>query len=418
MINAKLYRNLIRAGIVAAALGHVALSHAGYAQVSPPPGYSPGNGLASGAGGTYTYPSAANAAGYSGGTVRTNAALNVGGRAVSIPVSMRVAANAGRAAAMAIYLHPALRTAAAVATWLGVAKFTYDVADGLWKRVDPNAQTSDGKEYQAGTGPWSPTRESACQAYVAGIKPWGMFYSFSYMNVTLTTCNYMMYDKDGAPASTASAGISSRPSSCPAGWYVTSAGCVQTPPMQTVPQSDFVQGLPDARPMPPELPGIVWPAAWPIEIPEIQPTFIPTGNPVPNPNYDPSKAPGPNNQPYNQPGINVQPAPTPSSPWQVDVQPVNRPTSNPNPGSDPVPNVNPDGTQKLILAISSEIRKTKISRTFAKSILTSWHAKRSIQRYLTTRFRKPKRALHLRRKIASAAALARQINTQRLVVSN
>lgn len=98
--------------------------------------------------------------------------------------------------------------------------------------------------------------------------------------------------------------------------------------------------------MPAELPGVVWPAAWPIEIPEIQPTFIPTGAPVPNPNYNPSAPPSTENQPFVQPGINVQPAPTPSAPWQVDVQPVNRPTANPNPGSDPIPNTNPDGTPK------------------------------------------------------------------------
>jgi len=258
---------------------------------------------------------------------------------------MRVAANAGRAAAMAIYLHPALRTAAAVATWLGVAKFTYDVADGLWKRVDPNAQASDGQEYSADLKTWHGSRESACQHRVASFEPYAGYVSFSG-GMEDGLCTVYGYRADNSRSKVLSTGVQSRPSNCPVGWYVTSAGCVQTPPMQPVPQSDFVQGLPDARPMPPELPGIVWPAAWPIEIPEIQPTFIPTGAPVPNPNYDPSKAPGPNNQPYSQPGINVQPAPTPSSPWQVNLQPVDRPVSNPNPGSDPVPNVNPDGSAK------------------------------------------------------------------------
>lgn len=119
--------------------------------------------------------------------------------------------------------------------------------------------------------------------------------------------------------------------------------------MQTVDEPKFVEIMtPDARPMPPELPGVVWPAVWPVKAPEIQPTYVPTGNPLPNPNYDPAKAPSTENQPYVQPGVRVEPAPTPSNPWQVDVVPVNRPmpspTASPDPVALPAPTTNPDGT--------------------------------------------------------------------------
>ena len=313
-------------------------AYAGYAQLAPPEGWSGGGGAAA----TYRYPSAANASAYANGTVQTNAALRVNGQAVQVPARMRVAANAGRFAAAAIFLHPGLRTAAAVAGWLGVAGLVYDVADGLWKKLDSSAAPSDGSQYRTNewpaNGPWYSSEQAACDAALAYLgKPGGVGY-------TLKQCSGgLMIIERGTETRM---GIQKSASSCPAGWFTTPAGCVQTPPMRTVTQPEFEQMVPDAKPMPPELPGIVWPATWPVEVPDLQPMFIPTGNPVKNPAYDPAKPTSPDNQPYTQPGIDVKPAPSPSSPWQVDLQPVNRPTSNPNPGSDPVPNTNPDGTPK------------------------------------------------------------------------
>ncbi|WP_260673432.1 IgG-binding virulence factor TspB family protein [Comamonas aquatica] len=80
--------------------------------------------------------------------------------------------------------------------------------------------------------------------------------------------------------------------------------------------------------MPADVPRHI-PAPLPVELPEYQPMFIPTGNPVPNPSYNPSQPVSPSNQPFVQPGVKVEPAPSPSAPWQVDVKPVNRPTESP-----------------------------------------------------------------------------------------
>jgi len=74
-------------------------AYAGYAQVAPPPGWSAGAG---GAGGLFNGVAAGNSAQFLESTVRTNAALNVGGRAVSVPATLRFAANAPRIAAAAI----------------------------------------------------------------------------------------------------------------------------------------------------------------------------------------------------------------------------------------------------------------------------------------------------------------------------
>lgn len=306
--------------------------HAGYAQLAPPPGWTGGGGAAA----TFSYPSAANAATFSNGTVLTNTSLNVGGKAVRVPASMRIAANAGRIAAAAIYLHPGLRTAAAVATWIGAAGLVYSVADGLWKRLDPDSSVSNGYEWLDRYGNKHATANEACKAGFPGFPD---ILGEVYGNPNAASCV--------SKAAGGSMGeVYRQSSSCPSGWYQTPGGCVQNPPMKEVSKEEFEQLVPDARPMPPELPGIVWPASWPVEVPEIQPMFIPTGNPVPNPKYDPSAPPSPSNQPWLQPGVKLSPAPTPNAPWQVDLQPVNRPVDSPTPKPDPVqdPVPNPDGS--------------------------------------------------------------------------
>lgn len=73
-------------------------------------GVGAGGGLSSGAGGTFNFPAAANAANVAQSTVRTNAALNVAGRAVQVPVAMRLAANAPQIAArVALAIHTSWR---------------------------------------------------------------------------------------------------------------------------------------------------------------------------------------------------------------------------------------------------------------------------------------------------------------------
>ena len=79
----------------------------------PPPGFG-------GTSGSWTYAAAANDKVY-GKVIHQAGALtaNVGGQAVKMPAAYRLAANASRIAAAAVYLHPGVRTAVAVAGWLG-----------------------------------------------------------------------------------------------------------------------------------------------------------------------------------------------------------------------------------------------------------------------------------------------------------
>ena len=320
-------RNVLCGLSLAAALGCLQVAHAGYAQATPPAGWSAGGG----AGGAFTGTKAANGATFLSSSVTTNASLNVGGRAVSIPATMRFAANAPRLAAAAVMMNPYVRTAAAVAGWLGLASLVYDQVSGTWSAPDTSSPVSTGVEWYGpgNPGKYFPTLSQAAAHHAAWLNTVNGYSRFSVSGTGQSS--YTLYDSTYKTYTTENA--SSRPSSCPSGWYITPAGCVQTPPPKTVTQEEAIEEL-IKRPMPADVPRHI-PEPLPVELPEYQPMFIPTGNPVPNPSYNPSQPVSPSNQPFVQPGVKVEPAPSPSAPWQVDVKPVNRPTESPSGSTDP-----------------------------------------------------------------------------------
>lgn len=236
-------------------------------------------------------------------------------------------------------MNPYLRTAAAVAGWLGLAGLVYDQASGLWTTPDPTYGTeiqSDGYQYNVGQADsqWFGTAFSACSHAVAVVNArqtdgW----TLSNPGVQNGACRYDYKRPDGSLYARNGWVMNKRTSACPSGWYVTPAGCVQTPPPKTVTQDEAIDEL-TKHPMPADVPRHI-PEPLPVELPEYQPMFIPTGNPVPNPSYNPSQPVSPSNQPFVQPGVKVEPAPSPSAPWQVDVKPVNRPTESPTGSTDP-----------------------------------------------------------------------------------
>lgn len=313
-------------GLIAALALSAGSAFAGYAQATPPAGWSAGGGT----GGAFTGTKAANGATFLSGSVSTNASLNVGGRAVSLPATMRFAANAPRVAAAAVMLHPGIRTAASIAGWLGLASLVYDEASGLWTVPDTSSPQSDGNEYAIQYYPQAgrhPTASAACAASVPFVQAGFSSSTVALSGVTATYCQYTITDRFG----NVSGGVNNIivwPSSCPSGWYVTPAGCVQTPPPKTVTPEEAVEEI-IKQPMPDDVPRHI-PEPLPVEQPNIQPVFIPTGDPVKNPNFNPSEAPSPSNPPQVQPGVDVKPAPTPSSPWQVETTPVNRPVEDPS----------------------------------------------------------------------------------------
>lgn len=318
-------------GLAAAALGCLALSANAYQNLTPPSGWAAGGG----AGGSVTGTKTAVNAMFSTGSMSTSASISVGGRAVSVPVTMRYAPAASRVAATAVMLYPPLRTVSTIAGWLGLAGLAYNATEGFWTQPDTTSPKSDGYQYFAESHMWqtmSQTYQGACSAYqsiISSSKP-GSFVSLSSCSSNLVRLNVVT---NGVTADFSSPISRYAVSSCPSGWYVTPAGCVQTPPPKSLTQDQAIEEL-TKQPMPAEVPKHI-PTPLPVETPEWQPLFIPTGNPVPNPNYKPNEAPSPTNQPYVQPGVKVEPAPSPGAPWQADVKPVNRPTASPTGSTEP-----------------------------------------------------------------------------------
>ncbi|EPS3437881.1 virulence factor TspB C-terminal domain-related protein [Enterobacter mori] len=328
-------------GLIAALALSAGSAHALYVQATPPAGWSAGGG----AGGSVTGSKMAINSMFSTGSVSTSASLNMGGRNVALPASLRFASNAPRVAASAIMLHPGIRTAASIAGWLGLAALVYDEASGLWKLPDPNAIPSDGVEWRTQQAPytWHSTLTAACEATVAqkqAVAPgWAItFKSVSRTSTYVGVCNATekWLASSGNPADVGW-NLSGRPSQCPPGWYYTESGCTQTPQPKTLTTEQAVEEI-IKHPMPAEVPRHI-PVPLPVEQPNIQPVFIPTGDPVKNPNFNPSEAPSPSNPPQVQPGVEAKPAPAPGSPWQVETTPVNRPVEDPSapPSREPQP---------------------------------------------------------------------------------
>jgi hypothetical protein len=339
--------------IAALVLSFAGTAHAGYALARPPSGWSPGN-----------YAPSANDSVYGRVIHSPNGpTTTVGGQAVKMPASYRLAANAPRIAAGIIFAHPYVRAGAAIASWLGVAGLVWDAVNRQWVKPDLSYPQSDGQMWAFGntsiTG-WHRTKEGACNSLI------------SYFQSIDPSANFTGYVDGEFCVRVASGALdryrltSREQGACPVGWYVTPAGCVQTPPPKTLTKEQFEDAL-APKPMPERVPlELPQPTPLPIEHqpfinplpgpdPQHLPRFVPSGDPVPNPNYDPNAAPGPNNQPYTQPGTRVVPSPTPSQPWRLDHQPVNRPQANgmpkPNPdaepGTDPTDKPKPEEQQSL-----------------------------------------------------------------------
>lgn len=334
----------VRLGLALALVGGFSLSaNAGYAQLAPPSGFG-------GSAGNWTFAPSANQASY-GNVLHHPGALRVPvpGTTATMPAAYRLAANAPRIAAAAIFMNPYVRAGVGIATWLGVAGIVWDAVNNRWAKPDNSFPVSDGMEYKL-YETWHSSKATACEEMREHVSlPAG--HSFVISSSDPVCATYAVSDT-GQQYGWYNAQYTTRGSSCPVGWYVTPAGCVQNPPPKEVTKPEF-EDLLAPKPMPETVPfEIPRPTPLPVEQPVInpepgpnptpRPLFVPTGNPVPNPNYDPNASPSPENQPWLQPAVRVVPSPTPTEPWRVDLQPVNRPVPGPEPMPEPLPEVDPN----------------------------------------------------------------------------
>ncbi len=327
---------------------------AGYAQVAPPVGWSPGV--------FNTGAAVANEASYLNGYVRTTGILNVAGRSVTVPAAMRFAANAGQFAVKTMFSSP-LAIGVAGAAWLAQECIAYQGGQFVLTCGAPGQVQSDGWQYPFSfSGPVTGTVQvveysmaSACGRYVGLLNQNYPAYIRTQLDSsydgsgllcgmhTVTVATGAQSDSWVRPPSYRS------PSSCPVGWYITPSGCVQTPPPVQISEPDAVSKMaphpvPDALPR--ELPG-----PWPVEPPILNPSPDPT--PIPQPLLVPTGDPSPvvpatDPPTWRQPVIRVSPSAPPAPDWQVDLAPEFKISSSPAPMTLPTtpPATDPQGEPK------------------------------------------------------------------------
>lgn len=327
-------------------------SYAGYAQLKPPSGWSQGMGAAvPGTTGTFNFGTASNASTFKGKTVLTDAALNVAGQFVTVPVSLRLAANAATVAAEWSFGNPV-----AFALLL-LTPVVYDyfrdsgvvVQSGVIGQKDPTACTvgpcfeyvvTDGGITVLG---YSSTKSAAGAAF-AGAKS-DKWFSYTFVSCGEVTCSFKQKPLPDEPERDVAYYYSKR-----------SVPPVADPPFLPIglPQFKAAIGdkpIPDA--LPSAMPGVPWPVQNPVINPDPsispqpapapaqnpRPLWVPTGDPVknPNPSNNPDGSPGPNPKPdtWTQPGVKVTPSPTPTDPWRVDANPEPITKADPSPNTAP-----------------------------------------------------------------------------------
>lgn len=284
-----------------------------------------------------------------GAGIVSNTVFRFGARQVVSSAFLKFATGAGKDMARQTFRGAAVGTIAMVLAGMGL-NWVWDQVNQRWVKPDEAAVVSDGYLWTvAGAGGNFTTKQAACAALRANwnAKAWadgGTVCRIQYQDGTWSS---FQYQQKGA-------------STCPAGWYVTPAGCLQHPSYQPVEELDFEQRI-KSIPWPDDLPEQL-PEGVPVEQPVInplpspwdkpKPLFSPVGDPVKNPNYDPTKEPSTENPPKIQPGREIKGSPTVSDPWRVSVIPVDKPivspgdedatTPKPDPTLDPEDPANPD----------------------------------------------------------------------------
>lgn len=319
------FKLLIGASLLAAAFS----SHAGYAQVSPPAGYT--SPVAGASAYVKTGSSAANSWSWANAAARANGSFNLGGRVITVPAYMRFASNASRLVAAAVVMSPQLRVAAAAAGFLMLAKVFWDEESQTWKQSRqkelPAVQfTIDGHTMFGDSF-------SACADWATRQNMYKNIPGFSFYVVRNS-------DNDIQCVSDLIGGIWAYVSRIDgkALTYVddpiTADEAINELAKHPVPQ-EVPSILPPGVIIPLDSPPIINPSSDPV--PVSQPLRVPLGEPVPIPDTVP--------QQWKTPVVDIVPAPLmPDQPWRVDVQPKDIVKYDPTPISDPqVVNQEPAG---------------------------------------------------------------------------
>jgi hypothetical protein len=265
--------------------------------------------------------------------------------------AFRLGSGAARslAGAAARGLIPGVGLALGVA-WL--ASNCFEKQGSQWVRTcfapGQGPQVSDGYEYRMDSdSPWE-AKYPACDRGAGRASDREVLYRYvfkgSYINngyPYVSGCVIDVVRKSDGVVMTAntSLGINVQPTTCPVGWYHTSAGCLQTPPPAEVMTPEQIEEEMAPKPLPQQMPpGIPYPldpsapfifepdAANP---PNAQRIRIPQGNGIPVPNTNP--------QQFRQPVTRFSPMPTLDDPFRLDVRPEEMVSNSPVQLTGPTP---------------------------------------------------------------------------------
>ena len=204
---------------------------------------------------------------------------------------------------------------------------------------------SNGVEYSyIGVSQWFVDPSAACASGVPYENQQAPGYTVSFVGVVVGSgtdrlCTMSYKNKATGEAQSANRQLAKRGSvTCPVGWYVTPAGCVQTRPVEVVTPEQIEEEM-APKELPPQLPpGFPYPldptAPFIFEPdtanpPNAQPLRVPQGNPIPIPNTNP--------QQYRQPVTRFTPAPTTQDPFRLDSRPEDLITNSPTGMTSPTP---------------------------------------------------------------------------------
>lgn len=264
---------------------------AAYAYPTPPAAWG-------GTAGAWTYggTAAANAP-WINGSAAAQVTTNVGGRAITVPATMRMAANAPSVVARAILSNPAMRLAPMLA-WAAAGLLVYDAATGLWNREVPNTGMSWRVDQTAVSYPSSQAAcEGAAQASLAGSQYSNLVVTVTPANATEHWCS-MTYTLGGNNYTGTDFTLARGTNTCPSG------NC--SPSLVPATQEDF-DALPQAVPMPD---AVARAADDVMPLPQLLPEIEPVAEPIGTP-YERA------GEPWQDRAV-IEPRNDDSAPWRVD----------------------------------------------------------------------------------------------------
>lgn len=324
---------------IAFAFGSPIPTYAAYGQLKAPAGWSYPKTIGTTA--TFKTGPAANSNTFKGSTVLTNAALEIGGQYVNVPVSMRLAANAATIGATYAFGNPAIFAALAVgsAAYLYYQQKGLTVENGIW------IKQTDGTLYMGKTSNgYFSNPEAGCRGnnppYDAGSTTTYTYDSFTDHGTTVE-CVFLGVtaagDANGVRFSYLTKTVGD-PQRIPVGdpEFHSIMDPVQVPVgvPQQLPDAPWPYEQPAINPTPSDIP-TTYPS--PSSPPASKPLWVPTGDPVKNPaTTNPDGTPKPDT--WTQPGKDVKPSGTPTDPWRVDVTDAPKTKGDPSPNIDtPIP---------------------------------------------------------------------------------